>query len=124
VFRSTVADYCALFGFAGFGLGFGGSGGSISMPEFRPGEARLSFTRIDCSRIFSGNDLDGAFGRLTAAGAGAGSGIGLCSITALNMNGPLFNSQDVNGWSFTAGASAMTTMGNWARITELSMSAT
>ncbi|MEO1116198.1 MAG: hypothetical protein AAFY05_27925, partial [Pseudomonadota bacterium] len=90
--------------------------------EFGGEAAHYSYTRIACNRIFSANDLDGCYGRLTTAGAGAGGGYGLCSISAVNMGGSLFSSQDVNGPAFTAGASAMTTMGIWARVTVLSYS--
>ncbi|WP_420332419.1 hypothetical protein [Roseibium sp.] len=124
IFRSRAANYAGLYGFAGGGLGFGGRGGSVSLPEFGGEAAHYSYTRIDCNRIFSANDLDGCYGRLTTAGAGAGAGYGLCSISAVNMGGSLFSSQDVNGPGFTAGASAMTTMGIWARITVLSFSMT
>jgi len=110
-FKSTLAAVKQAFVFVGAGLGVGGSVGGASAPDFSAGTP--SYTAITCDRAFSVDDLSGSAGRLTTAGAGLAVGYGVTIISAFNLRGSMFSSQECYGISIGVGAGAMTTVGYW-----------
>lgn len=114
VFQSEQAQFSGMYAYGGFGLGAGGSVGGASAPDLRTGG--LSWTQLECEKNFSADDLDGAGGRLTTAGAGLAVGYGAAIITAFGWNGFFFSSQECFGFSIGVGASAVTTAGRWERM--------
>jgi len=110
-FRSSAARVQhEMFMFIAFGLGAGGSIGGASMTPGSPNE-------ITCDQPFSVYDLDMSPGRVTIAAAGLIAGYGLAYISAFNLSGPLFTSQDVSGWAAGVSLNAMTTVGYWRSMT-------
>lgn len=104
-FRSPQGT--AQFSLTVYGLGVGGAGGSVGG----------TYSRIEPETAFSVNDLDGCMGRFTTAGAGVVAGYSLAYISAFGISvGNLFLSQNVGGFTVTAGAGALVGAGYWKFI--------
>jgi len=114
VFQSESAQFSGMYYFVGAGIGAGGSLGGASMPDWSSGG--LAWTELECDRAFSADDLHNSAGRLTTAGAGLAVGGGVVILTAFNLRGSMFSSQNCWGGSIGVGASAMTTVGAWRRM--------
>ncbi len=99
----------------GYGLGMGGSanGGSMPSPQdiLRNRMPNL-YTRIQCDRFFSLNDLHRSGGRISSIGAGVVLGYGAAYISA-GLWDPCFTSQGVTGLSISTGAAALCLAGLW-----------
>ena len=119
ILQSETAGHSGMFLFAAVGLGGGGSLGGASMPDWSTGG--LSWTSLECDRAFSAADLNWSAGRLSTAGAGLAVGYGVVIISAFNMRGSLFSSQNCFGGSIGVGASIMTTAGMWKWMSTGSM---
>ncbi len=104
--------------FAGFGLA-GGIHWHNPVSEIAhklPGMAVPHWKKIVCDCSFSADDLDSAWGRITAAGVGFGFGYHAMFLSAFTMSqGSLFTSQGIAGWEVRGGVAAggVTTAGAW-----------
>lgn len=114
VLQSERADFSGTFSFAGFGLGAGGSAGGGSAPDLST--RGLSWTELECDRLFCAEDMDGCGGRLSTAGAGLAVGAGITIVSAFNWGGSMFESQNCIGFTIGVGAGAMTTSGFWKML--------
>jgi hypothetical protein len=92
--------------FLGLGVGVGGSIGGTSLNP-------ASAASIECDRSFSVYDLDSSTGRVTFAGASFMVGYSLLYISAFNLSGSLFSSQEVHGYAAGVGAGGITLVGMW-----------
>jgi hypothetical protein len=111
VFQSETAQWSGMFAFGAVGLGEGGSIGGASLPDFSSGG--LNWSQLECDRAFSAADLNWSPGRLSTAGAGLAVGYGVVILTAFNLSGSMFSSQNCWGGTVGVGASIMTTVGMW-----------
>lgn len=100
-----VKEACFLF--AG-GLGIGHSLGGASL---RPAE----YTKLQCARDFSLDDLHRSVGRIGSVGASLSVGYGLVTISAFPLSNPryLFEESIVHGASAGVGAAALYFVGIW-----------
>jgi hypothetical protein len=119
IFQSEAANWSGMFAFIGGGIGEGGSIGGASMPDLSTGG--LNWSSLTCDQPFSAADLNWSGGRLSTAGAGLAVGYGVVIITAFNMSGTLFSSQNCFGGTIGVGASIMTTVGVWKWMSTGSM---
>lgn len=115
----TVCEQPVAFFYVGGGAGFG-SGASTSDSSLETKPKKTEFTSIECDRAFSLADLDGAGGRLSVLeGFIFGYGGGIVCISAFDLSGSLFNSQEIGGMSLATSltkkvsGTIATTVGRW-----------
>lgn len=117
-FQSDTAQVRNCFRFAGIGIGAG-----YHAPFHRLALATLPvevpvihWKHIECDEAFSADDLSGAAGRITAAGAAIGGGYHLLYISAFGLSGGYFSSQGVHGFHVGMEIGALSTVGQWKMI--------
>lgn len=113
-FYSKKADISARIHFAGTGWGLGGEAGSGGDVD--------DWSKIDCSgwmglsQGFSIDDLNKCPGHIGTAGFGLGIGIDALYISAgpkFGFQKPFFSVQNVGGWGYGVGISALSVKGTW-----------
>ena len=73
------------------------------------------WTSLKCTRRFSADDLDWAYGALSSITVSGAYGYNVSGIAA-GLVDTLFEDQNVSGWNVGVGASAVIAMGIWKML--------
>jgi hypothetical protein len=117
LFYSKKAGGTGIFTFKGVGLGLGGDASGFVLPHDFD-KFSTPWSSLECTKSFSGWELNKAWGRLTDMGGGIGIQYALIFITACppwSWSDNYFASQSVGGYGAGgAGAGALTLGGGWS----------
>jgi hypothetical protein len=117
-FRSRIANFRGTYLLTGLAIGLGGSlGGGVAPSPWNVATNTQPnlWSSINCTRPFSGDDLDTCYGSVETVGAAGALGYFLTRISG-GYGIRLFDRQNVSGWGTGVGVIGAILPGMWTRI--------